>query len=73
MKDFSDETDLYLKTENMVNVLNELKLLGKIFEMMTKVYTELVKKSFFKKEELKSLKEWNLHLKRNLERNLSSI
>jgi len=67
MKDFSDETNLYLKTESMVNVLNELKLSGTIPEMMTKIYTELIKKSFFKKEELKCLKEWNIQLKRNLE------
>jgi len=58
MKDFSQELDLYLKTEDLVTALAQIKLTGSVDKMLSDVYSLLVKNGFFKKEELLILREW---------------
>lgn len=58
MKDFKDELDLYLKSEELVNSLREIELRGSIENMLISVYKKLVKEKFFQEKELKILETW---------------
>lgn len=58
MKDFQQEMDLYLKTENLLNTLDSVTLKGSQSHMLKTVYEVLVSEGFFHKEELTALKKW---------------
>ena len=58
IKDFEDETDLYLKTESMVREMDRLNLKGSINKMLIQVYEVLIKKSYFLSREMKGVKTW---------------
>jgi hypothetical protein len=63
MQDFANETELYLKTEAFVKTLEEIKLTGNVSKMLGDTYKTLVKKAFFKQEELEILKLWLSYFK----------
>jgi len=58
MKDFKDELDLYVKSEDLVNSLEEVNLRGSIEDMLVSIYRKLVNEKFFHEKELKILETW---------------
>ncbi|OGK14337.1 hypothetical protein A3A93_03330 [Candidatus Roizmanbacteria bacterium RIFCSPLOWO2_01_FULL_38_12] len=66
MKDFTDEIDLYLKTEKLAELLKEIKLKGSIDEMLLKIYKVFAENELVLDYEIKSLKEWLKLLNKNI-------
>jgi hypothetical protein len=58
MKDFFDEIDLYLKTEKLIEVLENINLYGDPSQMLIIIYKVLVKEAFFLMKEFKTLEIW---------------
>lgn len=58
MHDFKDETEVYLHAEELLNLLNSIKLKGNVSEMLIQVYKMLVSEKFIIKRELDAVKEW---------------
>lgn len=58
LNDFKEEIPLYENIREFVEVLEVLKLRGSIQAKMIQVYEALVKKGYFKKEEVEILKAW---------------
>jgi len=64
LNDFRKETDVYLRTEELLNILSKIKLKGSIDEMMIHIYKELIEHNFFEVKELLSLKQWLEEIKK---------
>lgn len=58
MKDFEQELDLYLKSEELINTLNKISLKGSIEKMLLKIYQKLISSRFFERKEMAILKNW---------------
>ena len=58
MKDFNEELDLYLRVNNLIELLDSLTLKGSVNNMLYSTYEHLVKNGFFQTQELKILEMW---------------
>jgi len=58
MKDFKDETQTYLLTKKVINLLSEIELSKSPHDNMVKVYSTLVKNGIVNETEMKSVENW---------------
>jgi hypothetical protein len=58
MKDFMQELELYTRTEDLLQTLNDLALQGEVSDMLLTVYKELVAKKFVQESELAIVNQW---------------
>ncbi len=59
MKDFADEYSMYTQIERLINILDQIQIIGKNKkEWMLQVYEKLIKEGIAKSEELKHLTAW---------------
>jgi len=58
MKDFRQESDLYLRVEELLQTLSKISLHGSVSEMLLTIYKKLVKRQFFQESELEIVNQW---------------
>lgn len=58
LRDFQEEIDVYLRTEELLSVLQSSTVTGDIDDMLIGIYKELIRKKFFHTDELGILREW---------------
>lgn len=58
LKDFEYEIPMFLQTEKLIEILDNLSLSKDLAKSLIKVYTALIKEGIMRKEELSSVKEW---------------
>lgn len=64
IRDFYEEIDCYLRSEEMINNLKIIKLKGDIDDMLVCIYRHLIKKNFIEPEELNILYLWLREVKK---------